>query len=78
MIFGEVAEIGLLQLTANELSWETGTLGSNPSLSVCFLRQAKSKRHQSERSEATSRAASVVHAPYNFATSKKQTALYER
>ena len=28
-----------MQLTANELSWETGTLGSNPSLSVLILCQ---------------------------------------
>ena len=35
--FGEVAEHGLKQITANDLAWETGPLGSNPSLSASIF-----------------------------------------
>ncbi len=37
--FMERWQSGRMQLTANELTWETGSLGSNPSLSVHALIQ---------------------------------------
>ncbi len=37
-----------MQLTANELTWETGSLGSNPSLSVFDTNSNLCAPHQEE------------------------------